>query len=297
MSATTTEQIAAKIWSPSRGKQNLKKRGLKNWVVFAVIALVVLVWIFPFYMAIDNALKTPVDYVHHGPLSLPRHVTTYGIRHFWTLSNFPQKIMNSFVVSFFVALFGVTLSFLTAFAIGIGRIKGRFVFLAVFMVAFTIPQESLVFPLYSISKKIHLYNSIWALVIIFAVIYSAFGTYMLSVVMSSFPSEILEAAKVDGANTKRIMWNIVLPIVRPTLLALGTFFFVWVWNEYLIQLVLLADNVNQTVSLSLGLTSGQYTSDPTTQAGAALLGIIPSVIFYLIFQRTLSRGVTLGAVK
>ena len=295
--STMTEMISNKIWSPSRGKQNLKRKGVSSWLVFIAVLIIALAWLFPLWMAVVNSVKTPKDFLAHGPLALPHHIYWSSIKAFWSDVDFPRKLMNSTLISLFVAIFGVTLSFLTAFAIGIGRVKGRFLVLGIFMVAFTVPQESLVFPLFRLSMSTHLYNSIWAIVIIFSVIYSAFGTYMLSVVLSAFPSEILEAAKVDGASTRRILWNVVLPIVRPTMFALGTFFFVWVWNEYLIPLILLADNANQTVSVSLGVTNGQFTSDPTTQAAAALLGIIPSIVFYLIFQRTLSRGVTLGAVK
>lgn len=295
--STNTQAISSKIWSPARGKQNLKRKGVSSWLVFIVVLIIALAWLFPLWMAVVNSVKPPKDFLLQGPLALPNHIYWGGINGFWSDVDFPQKLMNSVLISLFVAIFAVTLSFLTAFAIGIGRIKGRFLILGVFMVAFTVPQEALVFPLFRLSISTHLYNSIWAIIIIFSVIYSAFGTYMLSVVMSAFPPEILEAAKVDGASTRRILWNVVLPILRPTMFALGTFFFVWVWNEYLIPLILLADNANQTVSVSLGITSGQFTSDPTTQAAAALLGIIPSVIFYLIFQRTLSRGVTLGAVK
>ena len=294
---TIAKAISGKIWSPVRGKQNLKRKGLSSWLVFFVVFIVALVWLFPLWMAVVNSVKAPKDFLLHGPLTVPHHLYWSNITTFWSDVDFLQKLMNSTLISLFVAIFGVTLSFLTAFAIGIGRVKGRFWVLGVFMVAFTVPQESLVFPLFRLSMSAHLYNSIWAIIIIFSVIYSAFGTYMLSVVLSAFPPEILEAAKVDGASPRRILWNVVLPIVRPTMFALGTFFFVWVWNEYLIPLILLADNANQTVSVSLGVTSGEYTSDPTTLAAAAFLGIIPSVIFYLIFQRTLSRGVTLGAVK
>lgn len=294
---TIAKAISGKIWSPIRGKQNLKRKGLSSWLVFFVLFVIALVWLFPLWMAVVNSVKAPKDFLLHGPLALPHHLSWISIKSFWNDVDFSRKLMNSTLISLFVAIFGVTLSFLTAFAIGIGRIKGRFWVLGIFMVAFTVPQESLVFPLFRLSIATHLYNSIWAIIIIFSVIYSAFGTYMLSVVLSAFPPEILEAAKVDGASPRRILWNVVLPIVRPTMFALGTFFFVWVWNEYLIPLILLADNANQNVSVSLGVTSGEYTSDPTTQAAAALLGIIPSVIFYLIFQRTLSRGVMLGAVK
>jgi raffinose/stachyose/melibiose transport system permease protein len=80
-------------------------------------------------------------------------------------------------------------------------------------------------------------------------------------------------------------------------MVLGTFFFIWTWNEFLIPLVMLVSNDNQTVSVAMGLTRGQNMSDPVLQASAAFLGIIPTVIFFLIFQRTLTRGIAAGAVK
>ena len=196
-----------------------------------------------------------------------------------------------------MALIGVVLSFLTAYAIGIGRVKGRIWILGFFMVAFTIPQEALIYPLYSVSKMLNLYDNIWSIIIIFGVMSTGFGTYLLSSVMSTFPDELLEAARVDGASPWRILRSIVLPLLRPTLFVLATMFFIFTWNEFLIPLVMLPSNDNQTVTLAMAVTTGQYTSDPTARAAAALIGFMPSVIFFLIFQRTLMRGITLGAVK
>jgi raffinose/stachyose/melibiose transport system permease protein len=83
----------------------------------------------------------------------------------------------------------------------------------------------------------------------------------------------------------------------PTLSVMCVFFFVWSWNEFLYPLVLLISNDNQTVPLGLSVMQGQYTSDPTAMSAAALLGVIPMVVFFLLFQRSLTRGVTAGAVK
>jgi len=129
------------------------------------------------------------------------------------------------------------------------------------------------------------------------VLHSAFGTYLLSAVLTAFPREILEAAQIDGANRWQVLWLVVVPVLRPTLMVLATFFFIWTWNEFLIPLVLLVSNNNQTVSLAMGLTRGQNLSDPVLQAAASLLGIAPTIIFFLIFQRTLTRGVAVGSVK
>jgi len=294
---------STQVSQPSARKQRQKsetasrRHGVAPWLVLGAVMFTVLAWLFPLWMAVVNAFKTPQDFLESGSLSLPQSLDFSSITKFWTDVDFNRKLFNSIQVSFWVALIGVTLSFLTAYAIGIGRIKGRNVVLGLFMVAFTIPQEALIYPLYKMSKNLGLYDSVWSVIIIFSVLQSAFGTYMLSSVLSEFPSEILEAAEIDGAGSFRIMWNVVLPIVRPTMMVLATFFFIWTWNEFLYPLVLLPSNSSQTVSLSMGLASGQYTSEPTQQAAAALVGILPTLLFFLIFQRTLLKGVTMGSVK
>jgi raffinose/stachyose/melibiose transport system permease protein len=147
------------------------------------------------------------------------------------------------------------------------------------------------------AKATGLYDTQLSVIIIFAVLQSAFGTYLLSTVLRTFPKEILEAAEMDGSNQWNTLWCVVVPVLRPALMVLGTFFFIWTWNEFLIPLVMLVSNNNQTVSVAMGLTRGQNMSDPVLQASAAFLGIIPTVIFFVIFQRTLTRGIAAGAVK
>src|SRR6185437_4280869 len=171
---------------------------------------------------------------------------------------------------------------LNAYALGIGRVTGRTSILVAFLIANLLPQEGLVYPLYYLAKQIGLYDTRTAVIIIFTVIQSAFGTYLLSSVLGAFPREILEAARIDGAGTWRILWRVVVPISRPTLTVLLTFFFIWTWNEFL---------------LALGVAQGEHIVDVTMQAASGLLGILPAIAFFLIFQRTLTRGITVGAVK
>lgn len=113
--------------------------------------------------------------------------------------------------------------------------------------------------------------------------------------LSTFPGELLEAARMDGAGRARILWRVVVPVSRPTLGVLLVFFFIWTWHEFFLPLVFLVSN--QTVPVALGTLEGQHIMNPLTTSGAALLGVFPTVIFFLIFQRTLTRGVTVGAVK
>lgn len=274
-----------------------RQRGPGRWVVLGLIVLGLLLTLFPFFLTIINAIKTSAEYAANGPLALPHGIDLVQLQKFWDLSDYGRKLLNSAIISVCVAVFGVILSVLNAYAIGIGKVKGSRAFLIILLLGIMVPQESIVYPLYYMAKAVGIYDTQLAVIIVFSVIQSAFGTYLLSSVLSSFPREIIEAADIDGASRWQVLWFVVVPVLRPTLMVLGTFFFIWTWNEFLIPLVLLVSNNNQTVSLAMGLTRGQNLSDPVLQAAASLLGIAPTIIFFLIFQRTLTRGVAVGSVK
>lgn len=236
-----------------------KNRTAGDWVVLALLIIGGLVMLFPFIVLLLNAFKTTADYNSSGPLSWPQEFN--------------------------------------AFALGIGRVKGRRWIVLLIMLANMLPQEAMLYPLYIMFKKIGLYNSPWAIVIIFTVIQSAFGTYLLSSVYGTFPKSILEAATIDGASRWTIFRKIVFPISKPTLSVMLVFFFIWTWNEYMIPMAFLIDNSTQTIPIAVSSLTGDRLMDVTTTAAASLISIVPTLIFYLIFQRTLSRGITAGAVK
>ena len=274
-----------------------KQRGIGRWFVLGLVVLGLLATLFPFFLTVINAIKSSAEYAANGPLALPRGIDLVQLQKFWDLSDFSRKLLNSAIISGCVAVFGVILSTLNAYAIGIGKVRGSRAILVILLLGIMVPQESIVYPLYYMAKAVGIYDTQLAVIIVFAVLQSAFGTYLLSSVLGSFPREIIEAADIDGANRWQVLWYVVIPVLRPTLTVIGTFFFIWTWNEFLIPLVLLVSNNNQTVSVAMGLTRGQNLSDPVLQAAASLLGIAPTIIFFLIFQRTLTRGVAVGAVK
>ena len=272
------------------------KRGV-DWLMLVLVAVGALLVIAPFYLVLVNSFKSPTDYANSGPLALPHALDFTGITKFWERVNFPQKVWNSLFISGVVAVLAVLISMLNAFAIGIGRVRGRTWIVLLFLLANLLPQEALLYPLYYMFKSVGLYDNVWSVIIIFTVVQAAFGTYLLSSVYGTFPKEVLEAASLDGAGRWTILWRVVFPISRPTLSVLLIFFFIWTWNEFLIPLTFLASNANQTVPVAISVLQGDRLMDVTTTSASALLGIIPTLIFFLIFQRTLTRGITAGAVK
>lgn len=273
------------------------RRGATRWVVLALLVLAVLVTLFPFYLAAINAIKTGDDYAAHGALALPRSFDLTAIRDFWQNVDYTNKLENSILISGAVAVFGTAISLLNAYALGIGKIRARTVLLVCLLLATTIPQEAMIYPLYYLAKGVGLYDTKLVVIIISSVLSSAFGTYLLSSVLTTFPPEILEAARIDGAGRWQVLRLVVVPVIWPTLAVLMTFFFIWTWNDFFLPLIMLVSNDNQTASVALGSLQGQYTTSPTSLAAASLMGILPAVAFFLIFQRTLTRGAVVGAVK
>jgi raffinose/stachyose/melibiose transport system permease protein len=278
-----------------RRKPNHKKPS--DWLILGTAIVVGILIAVPFLMILINSFKSPADYNTGGPLQLPTHLYFDGIVNFWNRVNFPQKLWNSIFISGMVSILAIIISVLNAYALGIGRVKARVWIIVLLLLANMVPQEALLYPLYSMFKRIGLYDNVWSVIIIFTVIQSAFGTYLLSSVYGTFPKEILEAASLDGAGRWTILWRVIVPISRPTLSVLLIFFFIWTWNEFLIPLTFLVSNANQTVPVAISVLQGDRLMDVTTTSASALLGLLPTLIFFLIFQRTLTRGITAGAVK
>jgi raffinose/stachyose/melibiose transport system permease protein len=282
---------------PTGAKRKPHRKKPSDWVILATAIVVGILIAVPFLMILVNSFKSPADYNAGGPLQLPTHLYFDGIVNFWNRVEFPQKLWNSVFISGMVSILAIIISVLNAYALGIGRVKARLWIIVLFLLANMVPQEALLYPLYSMFKALGLYDNVWSVIIIFTVIQGAFGTYLLSSVYGTFPKEILEAASLDGASRWTILWRVIVPISRPTLSVLLIFFFIWTWNEFLIPLTFLVSNANQTVPVAISVLQGDRLMDVTTTSASALLGLLPTLIFFLIFQRTLTRGITAGAVK
>ncbi len=272
------------------------RRGPGRWIVLAAALLLAVAMMVPFAIMLLNAFKSPTEYSTNGPLSLPTTLYTDGLVNFWNRVDYPGKLVNSIVISGSVAVLATLVSLFNAYALGIGRIKGRLWIVMLFLLANMLPQEALIYPLYYLAKQTGLYNT-QLVVIIFTVIQSAFGTYLLSSVFTTFPPSVLEAASLDGANKWQVLWRVVFPISRPTLAVLVIFFFIWTWNEFFIPLVMLIDNSTQTIPVAIASLQGDRLMDAPTLNAGSLISLLPAVVFFLIFQRTLTRGITAGAVK
>ena len=276
---------------------NKTRRTPLNWLMLGLAILVAVVMAAPFLLLVLNAFKTGADYSTNGPLAWPTTFTLDAFVSYLNRVDFPRALWNSVLSSTIIAFAGTALALLASYAIGIGRIRANTAITALLLIATMVPHEALIYPMFYGAQATGLLNSIWSIIIVFTILWAAYGTYILSSVMSTFPREVLEAAAIDGAGRWRILWQVVFPIVRPTISVLVVFIFIWSWNEFYIPLILLGDPASQTVPIALSTLRGQHSIDITVINAGSLLSLIPTLVFFLIFQRTISRGVTAGAVK
>lgn len=295
MSTTQTREKVS--FTPKPAHNRTQRRKPSEWVLLAVAVIAGIAIFAPFGLIILNAFKSTQDYSSNGPLSWPTSFSVDAFVNYLGRVNFGQAFWNSVITSLLVAAIAVVLSLMSAYPLGVGRVKANGIVLAVLLVATMLPHEALIYPLFYGAQATGTFNTVWSVIIVFSVLQAAYGTYLLASVMGAIPKELIEEAQLDGASRWQILWKVLVPILRPSLAVLVVFFFIWTWNEFYIPVVLLADQSSQTIPIALATLRGQHNIDITVLNAGSLLSLLPTLVFFLLFQRTLVRGVAAGAVK
>jgi raffinose/stachyose/melibiose transport system permease protein len=272
-------------------------RGVGKYASLAFLSALFFVMVFPLLIILFTSFKTEGEYYANGPLALPKSIDLTMLSYTWKATDYPRLLMNSAIISICAAFLAVGLSITTAYALGIGKIKGRALILLFFMMAMTLPAESLIYPAYYFFKAIHLYDNLLSVILLEAALSASFGTYLLTSVFRSFDKSIIESAMIDGCNHLQILVRILIPLNLPSIAVLLVFFFVGVWNDFFIPLIMLISSKNYTVPVAMAMARGEHNVTVTLQSSAALLGVIPCIIFFILFQRSLTRGLTAGSIK
>lgn len=269
-------------------------------VAVIVLSLFALIWASPFFLAWNSSLKSPEEYNSTGILEPAQTVSFANYIQVWVGLEFPLKVLNSMIISVGALLVSMVMAFFISYAISIGKHKWRTFVLATCVVIFLMPQEAFAYPVFLISKMIHMYGNVAFLIVPLGITGAAFATFLLGNIMSHFPKELLEAAVIDGASRWQVIRRVVIPLMTPSLLTVALLLFVANWNEYLLTLLLLPDYASQTVPLAVAsLNIGDAHNMPAMPlvAAASILGAIPSFIIFAFFQRSLIRGITLGSSR
>jgi len=216
----------------------------------------------------------------------------------WTKGDFPLPLLmlNSLKVAMVVVPTTVTVSVLAGYAFGTLKFPGRNIIFAVFMIGLIMPFESTIVPLYYQLRSMGLINSLPGVMLPQVGLFCAFGIFWMRQFFLATPPSLVEAAKIDGASTSRILRSVLLPISWPPILTLATLVFIWSWNEFLLALVVL-DRENKTAPSGLASFTGQWVQDVPALSAAAILVALPTIVLYIALNRKIISGILQGAVK
>ncbi|MEV5435985.1 carbohydrate ABC transporter permease [Streptomyces sp. NPDC052682] len=214
----------------------------------------------------------------------------------WTDANLGEAFLNTTIVSGISAATIVFLSTIAGFAFAKLRFKGRNAMMLIVIGTMMVPPQLSVIPLYMMVAKLDWTDQLQA--VIFPSLVSAFGVFfMRQYLIQALPDEIIEAARVDGASSWRVVWHVVFPAARPAMAVLGMLMFVQTWNDFLWPFLVLTQNGNPTVQVAVAALGRGYTPDQSLIMAGALLGTLPLLLVFAIFGKQIVGGIMQGAVK
>ncbi|MGY0061583.1 carbohydrate ABC transporter permease [Streptomyces sp. LZ34] len=214
----------------------------------------------------------------------------------WNDANMGSALLNTTMVAGSIAAGTVLFSTIAGFAFAKLRFRFKNLLLMLTIGTMMVPPQLSVVPLYMAIAKLEWTDQLQA--VILPTLVSAFGVFfMRQYLTQALPSELIEAARVDGASSLRIIWHIVFPVARPAMAVLGMLTFVQAWNDFFWPIIALTQNGNPTVQVALtGLGRG-YTIDQSLIMAGALLGTLPLLIAFVLFGKQIVGGIMQGAVK
>jgi len=256
-----------------------------------MIVITLLVAVLPFlFMAITSIQRTTSAGLS---LSFSRLDFTNFVRLF-TDYRFGSAIVTSGIVVVIACVLNLVVASLAAYAFEKKRFPGSESLFVIYIVTMMVPVQVTLVPLYTIIRQLGLFNTHLALAL---PIVNAFGVFLIRQFMVSVPDELIEAARMDGASDLRIFAVIILPVIRPVLIALTVFTFITTWNDFLWPLVSVSDNRMQTVTLAAANMVGNVTQQyGLIMAGATVSFLVP-LVMYVILQRQFVEGVTASGIK
>ena len=185
---------------------------------------------------------------------------------------------------------------LAGYALAKQRFIGRTVLFTIIICAMALPKQVIVIPLnQEMTQIFHLNDTLWA--VILPTVGWPFGVFLMKQFAETIPTEILEAARVDGAGEVRTFLTVVLPMIKPGIGALAIFTFVNTWNDYFLQLVMLTSRESWTLPLGIAKLQGEMAQDYGLIMAGAALASIPIIIVLIAFQKYFTQGIAMGAVK
>ena len=274
----------------------MKKKITVNVIIHMVLIILAVICLFPIFLVLINSFKENAEIVRN-PLSLPDIIHLENYIQAWTTGKFAKVFLNSVKLTGCTVIIVLICATLAGYVLAGKRIKGSGAVLMYFMVAMTVPIQLFLFPLYYAYAKMNLIGNIPATSVILSATYMPLAIFLMRTFFLNVPRELEEAARIDGANTRQVIWSVMRPVVSPGLITVAVLIGLQSWNEYLITSTFLQGEKHFTATLGFLSMNGSYGSNMSILMASAMILIGPIIVFFLLTQKHFVDGMVSGAVK
>lgn len=260
-------------------------------------SIISLLWVAPLALVVVLSFRSFDDILSNGLMALPRSFTFRGYIDAWGRGGGRRGMINSFIITVPALAIALVLSSLAAFGLSRFRVPFRRTILLVMLAGNLLPPQIMLIPLARNAEALGIFDSFFAVIVLHAAFGLGFYVFVLYGFMLAIPSEIQQAAVIDGATPFQIYRTIIVPLSRPALASMGALGFTGIFNDLLWSITVLRSEGKMPVTAALLGLQGTYLSDWGLISAATITAAIPTLIVFLRFQKSFVDGLTLGAVK
>lgn len=263
------------------------------WIVlifFLFYTLMPMVWL------VISSLKTNTELMG-SPFSLPSKLRFENYANAFKVSGLGILFLNSIIVSLGATFLNIMIASMASFVLSRFEFRFREAIFSLLVIGILVPINSLMVPYVKIINKLGIYDTRFALILVYSAISIPISTFIIRGFMKTIPVELEEAGTIDGCNFYQRFFKIIFPLSRTGIVTAATLQFLYCWNEFIYSMLLTSSQSVRTIQVGIRYFSNQFTTDYTSMYAAIVISIIPSLIGYITFQEQIISGLTSGAVK
>ena len=291
MTATQVRAPATTIAGGAAGT-----RPTSTWWIYLLLILGILLMVGPFLWMLLGSLKPQPEFLVSPPTFLPKAPTTDNFDRLFTQLDFPRFFFNSSVVALIVTVGNILFCPMLGYALAKLQWRGKRPIMGLVLATLMVPAGITLIPNFVLMANLGLVNTYPGLILPFLV--GPFGVFLTRQFMYGIPDELLEAARIDGANEWRIFWQVVIPLTVPVLATLGILTFLGSWNSFIYPLVMAQEPEMYTLPVALAtFATGDHQSDHGLLMAGSVVLVVPVLFIFILFQRWITEGIATTGLK
>jgi raffinose/stachyose/melibiose transport system permease protein len=270
---------------------------ITNLVLYLILLVMAIIWLAPVTIIVLTSIRSMGDLINNGVFAWPERLELANFSRAWNIGNFSTYFRNSLILIILKVPLGILIASLAAYPLAKMQFRFNNAIFIFFLLGLAIPVHVTLTPLLVMMKQLGIQGTLLALIPPYVVFGLPFQIFVMRGFFRTVPSELLEAARLDGSSEMGIFWRILMPLSVPALATIFIIDALATWNELLIALVLISANEWRTVPAGLLQFQGQFSSQYTQLMAGVLISITPIVTLYIFLQRYMVAGLTAGALK